>query len=130
MGRAAMGDDMEDMNMLEGPSEGGATLTEKEEDLKELMDLQRKYRMMMGDRKAFDKHAKSRLRQQNATLNRLQTENETMKTELGTHVPKGAANKLTTQASRLNRLNDEEEQLIKKITLEKKKAEDLDKQHE
>jgi len=30
----------------------------------ELMELQRKYRMMMGDRKSFDKHAKSKLRQQ------------------------------------------------------------------
>jgi len=66
-----------------GPS-GEGTLSEKDQDLKELMDLQRKYRMMMGDRKAFDKHAKSKLRQQNATLSRLQTENESIKKELGT----------------------------------------------
>jgi len=111
-----------------GPS-GEGTLSEKDQDLKELMDLQRKYRMMMGDRKAFDKHAKSKLRQQNATLSRLQTENESIKKELGTQVPKGT-NKISTQAARLNRLNDEEEQLIKKITLEKKNHEELDKQSE
>merc|ERR1712188_199797 len=78
-----------------GPSDGvQRELTEKEEDLKELMDLQRKYRMMMGDRKAFDKHAKSRLRQQNATLNRLQNENTSIKTELGAQVPKGTSKQL------------------------------------
>merc|ERR1719163_1061013 len=78
---------------------------------------------MMGDRKAFDKHAKSKLRQQNATLNRLQSENESIKKELGAQVPKGATSgKLSTQASRLNRLNDGEEQLIKKVQMEKKKT--------
>jgi len=119
----------EDYDDEAGPS-GGADLSEKEADLKELMDLQRKYRMMMGDRKAFDKHAKSRLRQQNTTLNRLQNENESFKKELGTQVPKNNNNKLTTQAARLNRLNDEEEQLIRKITVEKKKSDELDKQNE
>lgn len=51
-------------------------LSEKEKDVKgataerdgvsgaELMDLQRKYRMMMGDRSNFQKHAKTKLRQQ------------------------------------------------------------------
>merc|ERR1711988_1488180 len=109
--------DMEDEYQDEDAGQDGM-LSEKEEDLKELMELQRKYRMMMGDRKAFDKHAKSRLRQQNTTLNRLQSENDSIKKELGAQVPKGSTTKMTTQAARLNRLNDEEEQLIKKITLE------------
>merc|ERR1711966_435930 len=68
----------------------------------------------MGDRKAFDKHAKSRIRQQNTTLNRLQNENEQIKKDMGAQVPKGTSAKLSSQAARLNRLNDEEEQLIKK----------------
>jgi len=117
-------------NANAGETGGEPELTEKEEDLKELMELQRKYRMMMGDRKAFDKHAKSRLRQQNATLNRLQNENTSIKKELGAQVPSGGNSKLTTSAARLNRLGDEEEQLIKKISMEKKKQEDLDKQTE
>jgi len=113
-----------------GPPDATGGANEKDQDLKELMELQRKYRMMMGDRKAFDKHAKSKMRQQSTTLNRVQSENEAMKSELSAHVPKATANKLNTQAARLNRLNEEEEQLIKKITLEKKQAEDLNKQHE
>eukprot|EP00657_Telonema_sp_P-1_P008326 TRINITY_DN2925_c0_g1_i1.p2 TRINITY_DN2925_c0_g1~~TRINITY_DN2925_c0_g1_i1.p2 ORF type:complete len:168 (-),score=57.32 TRINITY_DN2925_c0_g1_i1:22-525(-) len=63
-------------------------MTEKERDVKELMDLQRKYRMMMGDRSSFQKHANSKIRQQNTHLGRLQNENQSMKKELGVHQPR------------------------------------------
>jgi len=105
-----------------------AGLTEKERDKKELTDLTRKYRMMMGDRNAFQKHAQTKLRQQNSHLSRLQTENETMKKELGTHAPRGGVQgRIHTQTAKLNQLSDEEDKLHKKIQEESKKRDKLDK---
>merc|ERR1712159_911861 len=40
----------------DGESSPAAGMTERERDVRELMDLQRKYRMMMGDRQSFQKH--------------------------------------------------------------------------
>jgi len=103
-------------------------MSEKERDVKELMDLQRKYRMMMGDRQAFQKHAQTKLRQQSSHLNRLQTENETMKKELGAHAPRGGTHgKLHSQTSKLNQLSDEEDKLHKLIHEQSKRSEKLDK---
>lgn len=108
-----------------------AGLSEKERDVKELMDLQRKYRMMMGDRQAFQKHAQTKLRQQSTHLSRLQSENETMKKELGAHAPRrGGSSKLHSLTAKLNQLSDEEDKLLKMIHEQEKKREKLEKHQE
>lgn len=117
--------------MVEDEPEHPKEMTEKEKDVKELMDLQRKYRMMMGDRSSFKKHAQSKIRQQSSHLGRLQSENTAMKEELGSHVPaSGLERKISSQTAQMNKLTEEEDKVTRLYASEVKRAGELNKQGE
>eukprot|EP00656_Telonema_subtile_P056652 TRINITY_DN9108_c0_g1_i3.p1 TRINITY_DN9108_c0_g1~~TRINITY_DN9108_c0_g1_i3.p1 ORF type:complete len:573 (-),score=189.83 TRINITY_DN9108_c0_g1_i3:151-1869(-) len=103
--------------------------TTGERDVKELEELQRKYKIMMGDRQSFQKHAKPKLRQQNEYLERLKTENEELRAKLDAQTATGGSKKRKDpMMTKLNALVVEEEKMYKARNAEAKASKELDYQ--
>jgi len=96
----------------------------------DLADLQKKYRSVDGDHKSFSEDSQQHLRKQRATIDKLKNDNEQLKEEL--HVERKHAklyDSVSAQAQ-IAKLQDTGDMYTRKIELEKRRIEELDRQME
>jgi len=96
----------------------------------ELADLHKKYRIIEGDRKAYSDESQSVLRKQRATIDKLKADNQQLKEDLQLERKHAKVYDSVSAQSQIAKLQDAGDMYTRKIELEKRRIEELDKQME
>merc|ERR1711871_325523 len=93
----------------------------------ELAELHRKYKVMEGDRKAFTEDSQKLIKRQRAHIDKLKRDNEALKDELEMEAHHTGGHGTTSSTATLARLQEQADMYTRKIDLEKRRIEELDK---
>lgn len=93
-------------------------------------DLQRKYNAMEKDRKSYSDESQAVIRKQRTTMDKLKKDNETLKEELALETKQAMASNSSAAAAEIAKLQDQADTYTRKIEMEKRRIEELDKQIE
>jgi len=96
----------------------------------DLSDLQKKYRAIDGDRKSFSEESQTHLRKQRATIDKLKGDNEQLKEELQVERKHAKLYDSVSAQAQIAKLQDTGDMYTRKIELEKRRIEELDRQME
>jgi len=96
----------------------------------DLADLQKKYRSVDGDHKSFSEDSQQHLRKQRATIEKLKGDNEQLKEELQVERKHAKLYDSVSAQAQLAKLQDTGDMYTRKIELEKRRIEELDRQME
>jgi chromosome segregation ATPase len=95
----------------------------------ELLELQRKYRIMEGDRKSYTEESQNVIRKQRATIDKLKGESERLKQELAFEARYAqASNTRDPTTQEMQQLQETADDLAARLDDEKARAADYDKQ--
>ena len=92
----------------------------------ELDELQRRYRMMESDRKAYADEVQNVVRKQKAQIDKLKRENGQLKSELQLQARNTPMGDGSMGSSRVARMQDQTDQITRSIESEKKRSEEID----
>ena len=92
----------------------------------ELDELQRKYRIMEGDRKSYADEVQNVVRKQKAQIEKLKRENSQLKSELELQSRAASFGESGVVSTRMTILQDQTDQMTRSIEGEKRKGEELD----
>jgi len=92
----------------------------------ELDELQRRYRMMESDRKAYADEVQNVVRKQKSQIDKLKRENAQLKQELQLQSRAGIGPDGSVGSTRVTRLQDQTDQITRSIETEKKRTDELD----
>ena len=93
----------------------------------ELDELQRRYRMMESDRKAYADEVHNVVRKQKAQIDKLKRENGQLKSELQLQSRVGGAPEgAVVGSTKVTRLQDATDQITRSIEAEKKRSDEID----
>ncbi len=94
----------------------------------ELDELQRKYRMMEVNRKTYNEDSQNTIRMQRQQIDKLKKDNDRLKEDLALETRQArTANNLAASAQ-IAKLQDQGDMYARKISVEKRRIEELDKQ--
>ena len=91
-------------------------------------DLHKKYRIIEGDRKAFSEEGQQVLRRQRANIEKLKGDNQQLKEELALEKKHSKVHENVSAQAQISKLQDTGDIYTRKIELEKRRIEELDKQ--
>ena len=91
----------------------------------QLAELQRKYRIMEGNRKSYSEGSQKVIAHQRETIEKLKEENQRLTSELELETKASAKPPTLAYQERLSRAQDAADQYTRKIELEKRKVEEL-----
>lgn len=91
-------------------------------------ELQKKYRIVDGDRKAFSQEGQQALLRQRANIDKLKGDNQQLKEELQLEKKHSKAHQNVSAQAQISKLQDTGDVYTRKIELEKRRIEELDKQ--
>lgn len=91
-------------------------------------DLHKKYRIIEGDRKAFSEEGQQVLRRQRANIDKLKGDNQQLKEELALEKKHSRVHANVSAQAQISKLQDTGDIYTRKIELEKRRIEELDKQ--
>ena len=92
----------------------------------ELDELQRRYRIMEGDRKSYAEEVQAVVRKQKAQIEKLKRENGQLKSELSLQSRAVALGDSGAVSTRITKLQDTIDQITRSIEAEKRRAEEVD----
>ena len=92
----------------------------------ELDELQRRYRMMESDRKAYADEVQNVVRKQKSQIDKLKRENGQLKQELQLQSRAGIGPDGSVGSTRVTRLQDQTDAITRSIETEKKRTEEID----
>lgn len=92
----------------------------------ELDELQRRYRMMESDRKAYADEVQNVVRKQKGQIEKLRRENATLKQELALQSRASVLGDGSVLSTKVTRLQDQTDQITRSIESEKKRSDDMD----
>ncbi|KAL1504879.1 hypothetical protein AB1Y20_008649 [Prymnesium parvum] len=96
----------------------------------DLAELQKKYRAADGDHKSYSEDGQQHLRKQRATIEKLKTDNEQLKEELQVERKHAKLYDSVSAQAQIAKLQDTGDMYTRKIELEKRRIEELDRQME
>jgi len=101
-------------------------MTARTEDVEgQLAELQRKYRIMEGNRKSYSEDSQKVIMHQRQTIEKLKEENQRLTAELELETKATSKPPTLAYQERLSRAQDAADQYTRKIELEKRKVEEL-----
>ena len=92
----------------------------------ELDELQRRYRIMEGDRKSYAEEVQAVVRKQKAQIEKLKRENGQLKSELSLQSRAVALGDSGAVSTKITKLQDTIDQITRSIEAEKRRAEEVD----
>jgi len=92
----------------------------------QLDELQRKYRIMEGDRKSYAEEVQNVVRKQKAQIEKLKRENNQLKSELSLETRAATVGSSGVVSTKLTALQDAQELAARTIEAEKRRGEELD----
>mmetsp|Transcript_22591 Transcript_22591/g.31476 ORF Transcript_22591/g.31476 Transcript_22591/m.31476 type:complete len:541 (-) Transcript_22591:280-1902(-) len=92
----------------------------------QLADMQRKYRIMEGNRKNYSEDSQGIIRRQRATIDKVKLDNESLNREIALYKEGGTLSLANQKA--MTDLQDEADVHLRKIEVERRRLEELDKQ--
>jgi chromosome segregation ATPase len=94
----------------------------------ELDDLQRKYRMMEVNRKTYSEDSQNTIRMQRQQITKLKKDNERLKEDLALETRQAKQANNMSASAQIAKLQDQADMYTRKIEVEKRRIEELDKQ--
>lgn len=92
----------------------------------QLDELQRKYRIMEGDRKSYAEEVQNVVRKQKSQIEKLKRENSQLKSELSLEARASAVGDSGVVSTRLTALQDAQEVAARSIEAEKRRGDEMD----
>ena len=94
----------------------------------ELDELQRRYRIMEGDRKSYAEEVQNVVRKQKGQIEKLKRENNQLKAELSLQSRASTLGETGIVSTRMTQLQDATDAITRAVEVEKRRAEELDLQ--
>lgn len=95
----------------------------------QLVEMQRKYRIMEGNRKSYSEDSQNIIKRQRATIEKLKSENDQLKEELSRSSNTTDTTTFTQRTLKeMHKLQDEADQYTRKIEVERRRLEEIEKQ--
>jgi chromosome segregation ATPase len=94
----------------------------------QLKEMQRKSRMMDSERKQYSDESQNVIRKQRTTIDKLKRDNETLKEELALETKQAMQSNSSAAAAQIAKLQDQADTYTRKIEMEKRRIDELDKQ--
>lgn len=94
----------------------------------ELDDLQRRYRLMEVNRKTYNEESANTIRMQRQQIDKLKKDNDRLKEDLSLETRQAKQANNMTASAQIAKLQDQGDTYTRKIELEKRRIEELDKQ--
>jgi len=98
------------------------------EEKEKLEDLQKRYRLMEGDRKSYSEESQNIIRKQRGTIEKLKSDNEGLNEELLLETKNAKFSGSASVSQQIAKLQDSVDMYTRKNDLEKRKIEEVDKQ--
>ena len=92
----------------------------------ELEELQRRYRMMEGDRKSYADEVANVVRKQKAQIEKQKRENSQLKNELSLQARSAAMGESGIVSTRITKLQDTIDAITRQVEAEKRRGEEID----